>query len=161
MLRLVSRRYYMLKFVRPGQVWWSVPEGAVMCRTRWQPIYRKRQQRWLLLIAGVGCIIFLIAGILVGGYWYNQANPVRQARVEAGQGYRHTNGSQIPDAYNWPAGPAIAPMKPTVPAGSMPVPTLPAVKTPTAVPAGSGGRSGYYKGGKTRGAANNHIITPI
>src|SRR5256714_15688025 len=100
MLRLVSRRYYMLKFVRPGQVWWSVPEGAVMCRTRWQPIYRKRQQRWLLLIAGVGCIIFLIAGILVGGDWENQGNPVRQGRGGGGQGYRGTNRLPNSRAYN-------------------------------------------------------------
>src|SRR2546423_9567140 len=95
MLRLVSRRYYMLKFVRPGQVWWSVPEGAVMCRTRWQPIYRKRQQRWLLLIAGVGCIIFLIAGILVGGDWHNPAQPVPQGTVQGRQGQRHPNGFQV------------------------------------------------------------------
>ena len=151
----------MLKFVRPGQVWWSVPEGAVMFRTRWQPIYIKRQQRWLLLIAGAGCIIFLIAGILAGGFWYNQANPVRQAKVEAGQGYRHTNGSQIPDAYNWPAGPAIAPMKPTVPAGSMPVPTLPAVKTPTAVPASPVALQAYYKVGNPGGATINQIMPQL
>jgi len=119
-----------------------------MFRTRWQPIYIKRQQRWLLLIAGAGCIIFLIAGILVGGFWYNQANPVRQARVEAGQGYRHTNGSQIPDAYNRPAGPAIAPMKPTVPA----------VKTPTAVPASPVALQAYYKVGNPGVATINQIM---
>ncbi len=69
---------------------------------KWQPIYIKRQRRWLLLIAGVGCIIFLIAGILASGFWNSRANPVRQAKVEAGQGYWHTNGSQILDAYNRP-----------------------------------------------------------
>src|SRR5437763_11499798 len=102
-----------------------------MFRTSRQPINIKRQRPWLLLIAGVGCIIFLIAGILAGGFWYNQANPVHQAKVEAGQGYWRANGSQN----NRPAGPAIAPMKSTMPADSTPVPTLPAIKTPTVVPA--------------------------
>ena len=73
-----------------------------MFGTRWQPIYIKRQRRWLLLIAGVGCIIFLIAGMLVGAFRNNQANAVRQAQTEAGQGYWHTNGSQIFDASNRP-----------------------------------------------------------
>src|SRR5437899_6062412 len=93
----------------------------------------------------------LIAGILVGGFWYNQANPVRQARVEAGQGYRHTNGSQIPDAYNRPAGPAIAPMKPTVPA----------VKTPTAVPASPVALHVYYKDGNPGVATINQVMPQL
>ena len=128
-----------------------------MFRTSRQPINIKRQRPWLLLIAGVGCIIFLIAGILAGGFWYNQANPVHQAKVEAGQGYWRANGSQN----NRPVGPAIAPMKSTMPADSTPVPTLPAIKTPTVVPAGPVALQAYYKVGNPGVTTTDQVMPQI
>ncbi len=71
-----------------------------MFGTNWQPIFIKRRR--LLLIAGLCCTILLVASILVAALWNNPANPLYQAKAEAGQGYWHTNGAQILDAYNRP-----------------------------------------------------------
>ena len=69
----------------------------------------RQQQRGLMLLAGLCIILFLLASILVAAFWNNPVNPLHQ-RTDAinrvtngvGQGYWHTDGSQILDANNRP-----------------------------------------------------------